>query len=70
MSAEASYSAGWFGLRDYSAEFLDGDLRGDIYFGVTSKRGFDSSFPQSERPGSSLGFFLNVFVRANERGQI
>ena len=44
MSAEASYSAGWFGLRDYSAEFLDGDLRGDIYFGVTSKRGFDSRF--------------------------
>ena len=44
MSAEASYSTGWFGLRDYSAEFLDGDLRGDIYFGVTDDRGFDSRF--------------------------
>ena len=34
MSVEASYRSGWFGLRDYAAEFLDGDLRGDIYFGL------------------------------------
>lgn len=44
MSAEASYTGGWFGLRDYSAQFLDGDLRGDIYFGINELRGFDSRF--------------------------
>jgi len=44
MSAEASYRSGWFGLRDYAAEFLDGDLRGDIYFGLNPDFGFDSRF--------------------------
>ena len=44
MSAEASYRSGWFGLRDYAAEFLDGDLRGDIYFGLNPDLGFDSRF--------------------------